>query len=248
MHCSKFMLACVAFSLGAVSLASIALAISTDYWLMLSEEVTTESMLSISEITVMKEMNYSMPETIEIASKIGLWRFCIIYAEGKACTPLDYTSSLKKKDKNDKQETTTAIAEAQRAATPVFLTGFFLVICSTLFNIVGNIRGNVLTLLAAVFYINAGLCIAVGMVLYITFINDETSHAKKSEDLAFSYEYSWSTYLVALCFFASQTAAVVCISIFIKRFPSSEDKLRIIPGLERKFSVPMDQTNPTIIL
>ncbi|CAC5422143.1 CACNG5 [Mytilus coruscus] len=240
------MLACVAFSLGAVSLASIALAISTDYWLLLSEEVLTASMLSEDELKYMNDSG--MPETWNVASKIGLWRFCIIHVEGKDCTPLDYSSSLKKKDKNDNQETTTAIAEAQRAATPVFLTGFFLIICSTLFNIVGNIRGNVLTLLAAVFYINAGLCIAVGMVLYITFINDETSHAKKSEDLAFSYEYSWSTYLVALCFFASQTSAVVCITIFIKRFPSSEDKLRIIPGLERKFSVPMDQTNQTIIL
>ena len=34
----------------------------------------------------------------------------VIIVSGKACTPLDYTSSLKKKDKNDKQETTTAIA------------------------------------------------------------------------------------------------------------------------------------------
>lgn len=83
------MLACVAFSLGAVSLASIALAISTDYWLMLSEEIFTESMLSKSEILEMKEMNYSMPETIEIASKIGLWRFCIIYAEGRSYEPIN---------------------------------------------------------------------------------------------------------------------------------------------------------------
>ena len=48
-------------------------------------------------------------------------------------------------------------AEAQREATPVFVTGFVLIICSTLFNVVGNVRGNVLTLVAAVFYINAGI-------------------------------------------------------------------------------------------
>lgn len=245
MHCSKFILAVVAFSLGAVSLVSISLAISTDYWLLLFEEVKFQPDLVDDPSPILNETETK----IMVRSKIGLFRFCVLTVLNEMyCEALPYTNIRKEGGKNDKQETTTAIAESQREATPVFLTGFFLIVCSTICNAVGNVRRNVLTLVAAVFYINAGLCIAVGMILYITFINDETSHAKKSEDLSFSYSYGWSAYLVGLCFFASEFAAVVCIKIFVKRFPSSEEKLRIVPGLERKLSVPMGHSNPTIIL
>lgn len=237
MQCSKFMLTCVAFGLGAVSLASIALAISTDYWLLLYEEVDSKKLVHIDEELSENMTLAKIPKFFPVHSKIGLWRFCVIKEMiGQTCVALDYSSSLKKSRQDDDEKVTAIeISGAQREATPVFLTGFFLVICSSLCNAVGNIRGNVLTLLAAVLYVNAGLSIAVGMVLYITFINDETNHAMKSDgEGIFRYTYGWSAYLVGLCFFTSETAAVICITLFIKRYQTREEKLKMIPGLERK--------------
>lgn len=89
MHCSKLMLACVAFGLGAVSLISIALAISTDYWLLLFEEVDFNTMHVEDDITVEDDMLFEdglglnftkLPLTIEVYSKIGLFRFCTLVA------------------------------------------------------------------------------------------------------------------------------------------------------------------------
>lgn len=89
MHCSKLMLACVAFGLGAVSLISIALAISTDYWLLLFEEVAVSTMHVEGDIMVEDDMlfedglglNFTKPPpTIEVYSKIGLFRFCTLVA------------------------------------------------------------------------------------------------------------------------------------------------------------------------
>lgn len=87
MHCSKLMLACVAFGLGAVSLISIALAISTDYWLLLFEEVAVNNMHVVDDSMVEDDtssedglgLNYTKPPpTIEVYSKIGLFRFCTL--------------------------------------------------------------------------------------------------------------------------------------------------------------------------
>lgn len=78
-----------------------------------------------------------------------------------------------------------------------------------------------------------GLCLAVGIILYITFINDEASHVKPDAGL-FRYQYSWSIGLVGLAFLASQSTAIVNVTIYLKRNAKKEDMVRIIPGLENK--------------
>ena len=85
MHCSKLMLACVAFGLGAVSLISIALAISTDYWLLLFEEVDVSTMhVEVGNDMLFEDglgLNFTKPPTtIEVYSKIGLFRFCTLFS------------------------------------------------------------------------------------------------------------------------------------------------------------------------
>lgn len=72
------MLTCVAFGLGAVSLASIALAISTDYWLLLYEEVDSKKLVHIDEELSENMTLAKIPKFFPVHSKIGLWRFCVI--------------------------------------------------------------------------------------------------------------------------------------------------------------------------
>jgi len=75
-----------------------------------------------------------------------------------------------------------------------------------------------------------------GIILYITFINDEVSYAKSTLNNQFvSYNYGWSFYLIGLSFLASESAAVVCVTLYLKRNAKREDMARIIPGLEDKF-------------
>lgn len=54
-------------------MASIALAISTDYWLLLYEEVAYDKMSVDESVGVNTTI-----KPISVNSRIGLWRFCVL--------------------------------------------------------------------------------------------------------------------------------------------------------------------------
>lgn len=87
-------------------------------------------------------------------------------------------------------------------------------------------------------FIFSGLLVAVGMILYISAINDEVGHGIKSKDGSmFSYRYGWSFVFVGISFVCSELAAVMCISVHISLNARRSDILRIIPGLEDKLQL-----------
>ncbi|KAK3090394.1 hypothetical protein FSP39_011506, partial [Pinctada imbricata] len=145
------------------------------------------------------------------------------------------------------------LPEAQRGATPVFVMSLFLVMVATILMVVGNLKTDKMTLLAGIVYINAGLCIAVGIVLYITFVNDEARYANPQPENKnkFKYFYGWSAYLMGISFLASEAAAVLCITVYLKRHSKTEDMVKIIPGLEKQVDLEDSsckaQSNPTLI-
>lgn len=100
-----------------------------------------------------------------------------------------------------------------------------------------------------------GLTFAVGIILYISSINDEVGHRQYNEsgDLVFQYSYGWSFYFAGLAFLFTMLSAVVQISLFLKRNSKKDDMIKIIPGLDGVLSDPEDEipggaSNPTIIL
>ncbi|XP_060067163.1 voltage-dependent calcium channel gamma-5 subunit-like [Ylistrum balloti] len=165
-------------------------------------------------------------------------RGCAVSPQGRNisqtydCIALEYTIDLHR-TRQDDQPISTSIAEAQMGATPFFVTSLVLALCSGVFSVLGTLQRNVKAIISAVLSILQGLCMAVGIILYITFINDEASHAKPDGG-HFQYQYSWSIILVGLAFLASQSTAIVCVTLYLKRNAKKEDMVKIIPGLEDK--------------
>jgi voltage-dependent calcium channel gamma-5 len=96
---------------------------------------------------------------------------------------------------------------------------------------------------------------AVGIILYISAINDEVGHRSYNDsgDLIFHYRYGWSFYFAGLGFLCTMLSAVVQISLYMKRNSRKDDMVKIIPGLDDVLNSPEDEipggeSNPTIIL
>ncbi|WAQ95420.1 CCG5-like protein [Mya arenaria] len=98
-----------------------------------------------------------------------------------------------------------------------------------------------------------GLTLAVGIIFYISAINDEVGHrAKGKEGKTFIYQYGWSFYFAGIAFMIAEATAVVFVTQFMQRHSSKDDMVRIIPGLGDKLDSEKDDpdgtTNPTIVL
>ena len=68
-----------------------------------------------------------------------------------------------------------------------------------------------------------GLCLAVGVVLFISAIYDELGYhqqtygkptGNKYKD--FSYKYGWSFYVAGSAFVSSELSAVMCITLYLR--------------------------------
>lgn len=110
---------------------------------------------------------------------------------------------------------------------------------------------NVVSLLKiCIFLISlaVGLCTAVSIVLYITFINDGVHYAgPEKENSYFEYRYGWSAYVLTISYLSSQVAAVLCVTLFLQRYPNVNDLVRLIPGLDKKVPKPEDVDQGTLI-
>ncbi|XP_033735962.1 voltage-dependent calcium channel gamma-5 subunit-like [Pecten maximus] len=160
-----------------------------------------------------------------------------------SCVALEYTIDYHR-TRQDDQPISMSIAEAQMGATPFFVTSLVLALCSGVFSVMGTLQRNAKAIISAVLSILQGLCMAVGIILYITFINDEASHAKPDAGF-FQYQYSWSIILVGLAFLASQSTAIVSVTLYLKLNTKKEDMALIIPGLEDKIKDDPETTGVT---
>ena len=100
-----------------------------------------------------------------------------------------------------------------------------------------------------------GLTLAVGIIFYISAINDEVGHrARGPEGKVFTYEYGWSFFFAGMAFMIAEATAVVFVTQFMQRNSTTEDMVRIIPGLEDKLESSDKEdndggtSNPTIIM
>ena len=89
---------------------------------------------------------------------------------------------------------------------------------------------------------------AVGIILYISAINDEVGHRmkstdnKESGDESIAYWYGWSFFFAGTSFITSMLTAVVLVTLYLKRNSKQEDMMKIIPGLDEVLD--SDQSNP----
>lgn len=81
------------------------------------------------------------------------------------------------------------------------------------------------------------LNLALGLILYISAVNDEVAQWKKPENASegqiFSYEYGWSFYAAGSAFVLAMASAVGQISLYLGRFSGDvKDMIVIVPGLK----------------
>ncbi|XP_008050778.1 voltage-dependent calcium channel gamma-5 subunit, partial [Carlito syrichta] len=77
-----------------------------------------------------------------------------------------------------------------------------------------------------------GLSLVVGLVLYISSINDEMLNRTKDAEAYFSYKYGWSFAFAAISFLLTESAGVMSVYLFMKRY-TAEDMYRPHPGFYR---------------
>nr|XP_022319150.1 voltage-dependent calcium channel gamma-7 subunit-like isoform X1 [Crassostrea virginica] len=247
MRCSTHTITKVSLFFGATAISTMALAIATNNWIIAAE--TTKPFYSTdmtpNDTGLLHILN---AYRVNITTNFGLWQFCTSYvpfsliagfdnftsAPPVDCRSLmDYTPSPNEDTSN--QETTFKIVESQRNTAPFFVVNMLLMLLAAVFHVVGVVRGSAQTLIGGIIYIVAGLCTAVSIVLYITYVNDGVHYADpEKEDNHFEYRYGWSAYVLTLSYLSSQVAAVLCVTLFLQRYPRLDDLVRLIPGLDKK--------------
>ncbi|KAG7254327.1 hypothetical protein CRUP_014155 [Coryphaenoides rupestris] len=78
----------------------------------------------------------------------------------------------------------------------------------------------------------AGLSLVVGLVLYISSINDEVMNRPRESEHFFHYRYGWSFTCAAASFLLKEAAGVMSVYLFMKRY-AEEELYRPHPALYR---------------
>ncbi|XP_077184509.1 voltage-dependent calcium channel gamma-5 subunit isoform X3 [Paroedura picta] len=73
------------------------------------------------------------------------------------------------------------------------------------------------------------LSLVVGLVLYISSINDEILNRTKDSETYFTYRYGWSFAFSAISFLLTESAGVMSVYLFMKRY-TAEERYRPHPG------------------
>ncbi|KAL8588621.1 hypothetical protein ACOMHN_067474 [Nucella lapillus] len=124
------------------------------------------------------------------------------------CLRIDFTQQGT--GRMDGAPTCMTIVGAIRIAAPLPVGALILAVCGIILCGLGSIQRTGKTVIAAIMYILAGLCLAVGVVLFISAIYDELGyHSQAAESREFSYYYGWSFYVAGSAFLSSELAAVL---------------------------------------
>ncbi|NXY90337.1 CCG7 protein, partial [Alcedo cyanopectus] len=111
-----------------------------------------------------------------------------------------------------------------RTATPFPMISLFLVFTAFVISNVGHIRPQrtLLAFVSGIFFILSGLSLVVGLVLYISSINDEVMNRPSGSEQYFQYRYGWSFAFAASSFLLKEGAGVMSLYLFTKRYAAEE--------------------------
>ncbi|BFZ17822.1 hypothetical protein BsWGS_20861 [Bradybaena similaris] len=227
--CTVYNLTVLSFVLGALSVGLFALAVSTDSWLLTRESLSFDK----------EFMENGTAKVMWIRVWTGLWRLCMVHEEVPdliTCMAISYEEMGTGRGETF-SATSFAIIVTTRRSVALPVSSLILAVTAVVFSVVGNIKKDAKSLVGGVLFILSGLSLAVGMILYISAINDEVGYrvsTSKQGGGGFSYEYGWSFFTAGFGFLASEIAAVVTVTLYLKRNSRLEDMARIIPGLEDK--------------
>ncbi|XP_074486737.1 voltage-dependent calcium channel gamma-5 subunit-like isoform X1 [Sebastes fasciatus] len=205
--CGRKALTLVSSVFAVCALGLLGIAVSTDYWLYLEEGV----ILPLNQSTEVRMSLHS-----------GLWRVCFLAGEEKGrCFTIEYVMPTSVQLTS---ESTVSVLKMIRSATPFPLVSLFFMFIGFVLSNIGHIRPHrtILAFVSGIFFILSGLSLVVGLVLYISNINDEMLNRTKTNDAYFTYKYGWSFAFAAISFLLTEAAGVMSVYLFMKRYTAEE--------------------------
>eukprot|EP00063_Salmo_salar_P022484 XP_013997319.1 PREDICTED: voltage-dependent calcium channel gamma-7 subunit-like [Salmo salar] len=203
---------------GACGLLLVGVAVSTDYWLLMEEGVILQQ-------------NQTME--VRMALHSGMWRVCFVAGPEKGrCVASEYFTTEAEID--IVTENTANILKMVRTATPFPMVSLLFVFTAFVISNIGHIRPQrtILAFISGIFFILSGLSLVVGLVLYISSINDEVMNRPREPEHFFHYHYGWSFAFAASSFLLKEGAGVMSVYLFMKRY-AEEEMYRPHPSLYR---------------
>ncbi|XP_074543019.1 voltage-dependent calcium channel gamma-7 subunit-like isoform X1 [Halichoeres trimaculatus] len=202
---------------GACGLLLVGVAVSTDYWLLMEEGIVLQQ-------------NQTME--VKMALHSGLWRVCFVAGpETGRCVASEYFTEP---EIEITTENTANILKMVRTATPFPMVSLLFVFTAFIISNIGHIRPQrtILAFVSGIFFILSGLSLVVGLVLYISSINDEVMNRPREPEQFFHYHYGWSFAFAASSFLLKEGAGVMSVYLFMKRY-AEEELYRPHPALYR---------------
>ncbi|KAM6994594.1 voltage-dependent calcium channel gamma-7 subunit [Tautogolabrus adspersus] len=215
--CSSRALTILSTVFGACGLLLVGVAVSTDYWLIMVEGIILQQ-------------NQSME--VKMALHSGLWRVCFVAgSENGRCVASEYFTEP---EIEITTENTANILKMVRTATPFPMVSLLFVFTAFVISNIGHIRPQrtILAFVSGIFFILSGLSLVVGLVLYISSINDEVMNRPREPEQFFNYHYGWSFAFAASSFLLKEGAGVLSVYLFMKRY-AEEEMYRPHPALYR---------------
>ncbi|XP_077445991.1 voltage-dependent calcium channel gamma-7 subunit-like isoform X2 [Stigmatopora argus] len=204
-------------SFGGCGLLLVGAAVSSDYWLLMEEGVV---------------LQHNQSTQVRMALHSGLWRVCFVAGpENGRCVASDYFSGS---EVEITTENTANILKMVRTATPFPVVSLLFVFIGVVVSSVGHVKPQrtILAFVSGIFFILSGLSLVVGLVLYISSINDEVMNRPREAEQFFHYRYGWSFALAASSFLLKEGAGVMSVYLFMKRY-AEEELFRPHPALYR---------------
>ncbi|XP_035157480.1 voltage-dependent calcium channel gamma-5 subunit isoform X3 [Callithrix jacchus] len=174
-------------------LGLLGIAVSTDYWLYLEEGVIVPQNQSTE---------------IKMSLHSGLWRVCFLAGEERGrCFTIEYVMPM---NTQLTSESTVNVLKMIRSATPFPLVSLFFMFIGFILSNIGHIRPHrtILAFVSGIFFILSGLSLVVGLVLYISSINDEMLNRTKDAETYFNYKYGWSFAFAAISFLLTENVSL----------------------------------------
>ncbi|XP_030639345.1 voltage-dependent calcium channel gamma-7 subunit [Chanos chanos] len=215
--CSSRALTLLSSVFGACGLLLVGVAVATDYWLLMEEGIVLQQNQTID---------------VKMALHSGLWRVCFIAGSEKGrCVASEYFTEP---EIEITTENTANILKMVRTATPFPMVSLLFVFTAFVISNVGHIRPQrtILAFVSGIFFILSGLSLVVGLVLYISSINDEVMNRPREPEQFFNYRYGWSFAFAASSFLLKEGAGVMSVYLFMKRY-AEEEMYKPHPALYR---------------
>ncbi|KAJ8355049.1 hypothetical protein SKAU_G00226160 [Synaphobranchus kaupii] len=215
--CSSRALTLLSSVFGACGLLLVGVAVSTDYWLLMEEGIVLQQNQSLE---------------VKMALHSGLWRVCFVAGTEKGrCVASEYFTEP---EIEITTENTANILKMVRTATPFPMVSLLFVFTAFVISNIGHIRPQrtILAFVSGIFFILSGLSLVVGLVLYISSINDEVMNRPREPEQFFHYHYGWSFAFAASSFLLKEGAGVMSVYLFMKRY-ADEEMYRPHPALYR---------------